>query len=130
MVEKTSDIRVFATELSKIVKDVTRRIRLVEERVERDEVQGDNLERAINVQSSEAKLQLESMTKNIKLMSDRVSMIESALNRIEKEMTKRATKAEVKQLDAYLSLMSPMTSKFVTKEEMERAIEEKTTKKY
>jgi len=59
-----------------------------------------------------------------------MSLVESAIGRIEKELAKRATKAELKQIESYMSLMSPITSKFVTKEEMERAIEDKIQKKY
>ena len=130
MVEKSSDMRVLATELVKRVNDETRRIRLVEQRLDRFETEIGNVESAIASQNTEFKGQLESISKGIKAVSDRLMVMENAIGRIEKELAKRATKGEVKQIESYMNLMSPITSKFVTKEEMERAIDEKTTKKY
>lgn len=130
MVEKTSDLRVLATELVRRANDETRRTRLLEQRVDRFEADMNSLENTISSNSAEIKLQLDSISKSIKAISDKIVVLENATSRIEKEIVKRATKAELKQLDSYISLISPITSKFVTKEEMERAMEEKFSKKY
>ncbi len=130
MVEKTSDIRVLATELVKRVNDETRRIRLVEQSVDRFGADIDNLESTISAQNVEFKTQIDSLAKQIKSLSDRLLVLENTAARIEKELAKRATKSELKQIESYINLVSPITAKFVTKEEMERAIDEKTSKKY
>lgn len=130
MVEKTSDIRVLATELVKRINDETRRIRLLEQSIDRFEADLENLEAAVAAQTADSRLEEDSVAKQIKSLSDRILILENAISRMEKEMAKRATKAELKQIDSYISLMSPMTTKFVTREEMERAINDKVSKKY
>lgn len=130
MVEKTSDIRVLATELVKRINDETRRIRLLEQSIDRFEADLENLESAVAAQTADFKSEEDSVAKQIKSLSDRLLVLENAISRMEKEMAKRATKAELKQIDSYISLMSPMTTKFVTREEMERAINDKISKKY
>lgn len=130
MVEKTSDIRVLATELVKRINDETRRIRLLEQSIDRFEADMENLEGSVAAQAADFKSETDSTAKQIKSLSDRLLVLENAISRMEKEMAKRATKAELKQIDSYISLMSPMTTKFVTREEMERAINDKVSKKY
>lgn len=130
MVEKTSDIRVLATELVKRINDETRRIRLLEQSIDRFEADLENLEAAVAAQTADSRSEEDSVAKQIKSLSDRLLVLENAISRMEKEMAKRATKAELKQIDSYISLMSPMTTKFVTREEMERAINDKVSKKY
>jgi len=130
MVDNPAGMRVLATELVKRVNDETRRIRLAEQRLDRFEADVGTLEGTISSQTGEFKSQLESISKGIKTLSDRMTLLENAVGRIEKELAKRATKAEMKQIESYMSLMSPITSRFVTKEEMQRAIDEKTQKKY
>lgn len=130
MVEKTSDLRVLATELVRRANDETRRTRLLEQKVDRFEADMQTIENTMSSYSGEIKVQLESIQKVVKSISDRLLVIENAVGRMEKEMAKRATKAEVKQLDSYISLVSPMTSRFVTREEMDRAINDKLVKKY
>lgn len=130
MAEIPSDIRVLATELVKRVNDETRRTRLLEQKVDRFEADIANLEGTIAAQNQEFKAKLNSIEKGIKSISDKITTIETAISRIEKELGKRATKGELKQIESYMDLMSPITTKFVTKEEMRRAIDEKTSKKY
>jgi len=130
MVEHSSDIRVLATELVKRVNDETRRIRLAEQRLDRFEADMANVEGTMTSHAAEMKGQMDSVNRSLKSLGDRLMVIENALERVEKELAKRATKAEFKQIESYMELMSPITSKFVTKEDVERAIEDKMTKKY
>ncbi len=130
MVERTGDMRILATELVKRVNDETRRIRLAEQRLDRTDAEVANLENTVSAHASDNKAQLDAINKSLKAMSDRLLVLEGAVGRIEKELVKRVTKAEFKQMESYMSLMSPITSKFVTKEEMERAIEDRVAKKY
>jgi glyceraldehyde-3-phosphate dehydrogenase/erythrose-4-phosphate dehydrogenase len=131
MVEtRPSDIRILTSELVKRINDETRRIRLAEQRLDRFEVAMDNLENTMSAYAAEMKSLIENINKNIKTLSDRIALTESAIGRIEKELAKRATKMELKQIESYMNLMSPITSNFVTKEEMQRAIEDKMQKKY
>jgi hypothetical protein len=123
-------MRVLATELVKRVNDETRRIRLAEQRLDRFEADMSNLEGTIAAHAAEMKAQMDLLTKSLKGLSDRMMVMENAMERVEKELAKRATKAEFKQIESYMNLMSPITSKFVTKEEMERAIDERSGKKY
>lgn len=130
MVDSPSGIRVLATELVKRVNDETRRIRLLEQRLDRVEAELNSLEVTVDSQNKDVKSQIDGLAKGLKSATDRIVLMESAVSRIEKELAKRATKAEFKQIESYMNLMSPITSKFVTKDEMERAIDERTVKKY
>ena len=127
---KPGEMRVLTSELVKRVNDETRRIRLAEQRLDRFEVAADNLENMVSSHALEMKAQLDNLAKSIKTLSDRMTMTESAIGRIEKELAKRATKMEIKQIESYMSLMSPITSRFVTREELERAIDDRVQKKY
>lgn len=123
-------MRILANELVKRANDETRRTRLLEQRVDRFETEINRIETMINAQTGEFKSQLEVIATGIKALSEKMAVMENAISRIEKELTKRATKGEVKQMESYINLMSPIASRFVTKEEMDRAIEEKIVKRY
>ena len=130
MAEMTSDIRILATELVKRVNDETRRTRLLEQKIDRFEAELTNLESAIDIRNEENKLALQNIADTLKNISDRMLVMENAIGRIEKELGKKATKSELKKIDTYMDLMSPITSKYVTRAELDRAIEEKNKKKF
>lgn len=130
MVDISSDMRILANELVKRANDETRRTRLLEQRVDRFEIEINRVEDLINSQTSEFKSQLEVIANGIKSLVERMTIMESSILRIEKELQKRATKGELKQIESYMDLMSPINSKFVTKEELNVIIEEKFAKKY
>jgi len=59
-------------------------------------------------------------------LSERLSGIESEIDKVNKGLNKAATKAEVKQIETFMNIVNPITSKFITKEELERMLEERS----
>jgi len=68
---------------------------------------------------------LERIIAKIGGIADRLTGIESELLRINKELGKSATRAEVKQLETYIDIMNPIKSKFITKNELDRILDER-----
>lgn len=130
MVEMSSDLKVLATELVKRVNGETRRTRLLEQKVDRFEAEISNLENTIKSQNSDLKNVLQNFEDTLKEISNRVLIMENSIKRIEKELSKKATKNEFKTIESYMELMSPITGNYVTRAEMERVISEKTQKKF
>ncbi len=130
MVEMSSDLKVLATELVKRVNGETRRTRLLEQKVDRFEAEISNLENTIKSQNSDLKNILQNFEDTLKEISNRVLIMENSIKRIEKELSKKATKNEFKTIESYMELMSPITGNYVTRAEMERVISEKTQKKF
>lgn len=130
MAESNIDIHILATELVKRVNDENRRTRLVEQKLDRVEADLNHVENTVRNQDKEMKEKLDKVAAGLKAINDSLTAIESAIMRMEKEISKRATKAEIRELESYMELISPVTTKFVTKEEMERAIDDKLFRKY
>ena len=128
MVE-TADIRVLTSELVKRMNEDTRRIRIMEQRADRIELSLSSVEQKIDSQMIELRSHVEKMSEQLKTISDKLIIFESEISKIVKDLGKKATKSDLKELESYISLMSPITSQFVTKEELERTLEEKAGKK-
>jgi hypothetical protein len=64
----------------------------------------------------------------ISTIADRLTGMENELLRINKELSKTASKSEVKQLEMYIDVMNPIKSKFVTKDELERTLDDRIKK--
>jgi SMC interacting uncharacterized protein involved in chromosome segregation len=123
--ERTTDLRVLAAELVKRMNEDVRRIRLLEQSIDRFEVNMSALEEGIYNQISELKTSLEKISENLRAVENKLALLESDISKIKGELTKKATKIEVKEMEAYTSLLSPILTKFVTKEELETLLEEK-----
>ena len=127
MVE-SADIRVLASELVKRMNEDSRRIRVMEQRADRIEMSLSSLEDNVSDQMGEIKSNIDKLSVDIKTISDKLIVLESEISKIVKDLGKKATRSDVKELESYISLMNPITSTFVTKEEMEKKIEEKNVR--
>ena len=125
MAENIGDIKNVTNELVRRTNEVTRRLRIMEQRADRIETHLADLEEKAITQMGDLKISLERIGSKISAVSDRLTAIESEISRINKGMGKTANKSEIKQLETYIELINPITSKFVTKDELERAFEEK-----
>lgn len=128
MVEKP-DVRAVTSELVKRINEDTRRIRILEQRMDRIENSLSGLEETVLTQMGDLKLSLERISNKIGTVADRLSSIENDILRVNKELGRAATKAEVKQLETFIDLVNPITSRFVTKDELERVLLERLGKK-
>jgi hypothetical protein len=66
---------------------------------------------------------------DIKNIIKNLSELRTEMMRINKDIDRTAKKSEVKELESMLDLYSPIKSKFTTKDEVERLIDEKLSKK-
>ncbi len=129
MVERTSDIRVLTSELVKRLNDNVRRIRLLEMNLERAETDKSSLEESLSLRAEELNKYLTSLKENVKNLIERVTELEAGLQIVHQELDRKATSNELKELENFISLISPANTTFVTKEELEKILEEKFGKK-
>ena len=110
-------------ELVKRLNEDTRRIRIIEQRIDRLENSIDTLQENALTQLNDLKLALEKINNKIVSVSEKLVSIEGEILRLSKEISKTATKRELKQMETFIDLINPITAKFVTKDEIERMID-------
>ena len=116
-------------EMVRRMNEYSRRIKNLEQRLDRVESRVENMEQTVLTQMNDLKISLERIGQKISGVSDRLNTIETEILRINKELGKTALKSDVKKLEMFIDLVNPITAKFVTKNELERALEEKIYKK-
>ena len=115
-------------ELVKRVNEDVRRIRIIEQRIDRLESSIDTLQENALTQLNDLKLALEKINNKIVSVSEKLVNIEGEILRLSKELSKTATKRELKQMETFIDLINPITAKFVTKDEVENMIENQIPK--
>jgi predicted nucleic acid-binding Zn-ribbon protein len=123
------DTQAIGSEAIKIVSANTRRIRAIEQRLDVLEMRIGAIEQKIIDEIEELKRSFEQINMDIRALSQNLSHIRSEILRVNKSLDKTAKKTEVKELESLLELYSPIKSKFVTREEVERLIDEKLGEK-
>ena len=106
----------------------SRRMKMIEQRIDRIDQQLQSLENTAISQMDSIRVNLERMIAKITGIAERLTSIENELLRINKDLGKTAGKAEVKQLETYIDIMNPIKSKFITKDELDRILDEKIKK--
>jgi len=124
-----TEMTAISSELVRRLNETSRRLRILEQKMDKLETSMDLLEENTLNQMNDMKIGLERIGTKIAAVGDKLTNIESDMAKINKELGKTATKAEVKQLETFIDLINPITSKFVTKDEMERAFEDKIGRK-
>jgi len=115
-------------ELVKRMNENARRLHLLEQKIERVESGMRGLDETVLTQLADLKLGLEKISNKLADISDRLATTENETARLNMRLDKAATKSEVKQLETFIDLINPITSKFVTKDELERALEDEAAK--
>ena len=123
------DIQLLSNELIRRINEDTRRIKAIEQEVERLESTSSTLEETLLTQMNDIKITLDKISQKITNVAERLNAIDTEVLRMNKEIGKTATKSEVKQLETFIDLVNPITAKFVTKEELERVLAERTFRK-
>lgn len=123
--EAPPDVTALSSEIVKMVNTNTRRIRTIEQRLSGTERRIGSLEEKIIDEIDDLRRGFEQIAMDIKALGENLSQIRAETLKINKNLDKTAKKAEVKELESLLDLYSPIKSKFVTREEVERLIEEK-----
>lgn len=128
MAEKEADIKVVTSELVKRINESGRRIRLFEQRMDRIDNSVSGLGDNALAQLDDLKFLIEKLNSEIVRIGERLSGMEDEIGRLKKDLDKTATKIELKQIETFIDVVNPITSKFVTKDEMERELEERMIK--
>jgi uncharacterized coiled-coil protein SlyX len=128
MVEKPTEASVLRELIIRANED-TRRIRLLEQRMEKLETSFDRVEENVLVQMKNLEVTLERFSNKLSLLTEKLNALEGEIQRIDKELAKTAKKTDVKQIESFIDLINPITSSFVTKQELESYIKEALSKK-
>ncbi|MBI2542834.1 MAG: hypothetical protein HYW24_01485 [Candidatus Aenigmarchaeota archaeon] len=122
------NVKALISELVKRINEDARRIRVVEQRMDRLDNSISALQDDTLTQLSDLKVFLDKINNKIITMSEKLVGIESEILRLNKELTKTATKRELKEMETFIDLVNPITSKFATRDEVERMIQDKLAK--
>ena len=122
--EQPQDTSIFSSEIVKMVNTNTRRIRAIEQRLSGSERRIGSMEEKIIDEMDELRRGFEQISLDIKALSENLSQIRSEMLKINKNLDRAAKKSEVKELESLLDLYNPIKSKFVTRDEVKRIIEE------
>jgi len=120
--------RTLTAELVKRINEDTRRIRIIEQRIDRLENSIESIQENTLTQLTDLKLALEKINNKIVSVSEKLVNIEGEILRLGRELSKTATKRELKQMETFIDLISPITAKFTTKDEVENMIENRIPK--
>lgn len=101
----------------------------MEQHISRIENSLSSLEESVILQMGEIKISLERINNKMAMAAERLSLIESEISKLGKSVGKSATKTELRQIESFIDLVNPITSKFVTKDELERAVDDVARKK-
>jgi uncharacterized coiled-coil protein SlyX len=116
-------------ELVNIINTSTRRIRALEQRLDGLEMRMGAIEEKIINEIGDVKKGFEEIYMDIKQIAKDMSELKGENLRINKTIDKTAKRTEVKELESLLDLYSPIKSRFTTRDEVERMIDEKLSKK-
>jgi len=124
-----ADVASVTNELVKRLNEYSIRIRNIEQRLERMESRIEDIEETVLNQMGGLRIGLEKISQNFSSFSDRLTAIENEVLRMNKELSKTALKSDIKKIETFIDVVNPVTSKFVTKEEVERLLEETVKRK-
>jgi len=127
--KETTDVQAFSNEVVKIISTNTRRIRALEQRLNGLEMRIGAIEEKIINEIEGIRKDFEEIHMDIKSIVKNLSELRGEILSINKTIDKTARKSEVKELESLLDLYSPIKSKFTTRDEVERLIDQKLSKK-
>lgn len=127
--KEAPNIQAFGTELVTRINTNTRRIRSLEQRYEGTEERISSLEERVIEELSNLKKGFEQIGSDIDKLSENIGELRSEFLKMTKNVEKSARKTEVKELESLIDLYNPIKSRFVSREEVEKLIEEKLGKK-
>jgi TolA-binding protein len=110
MVERSADIRILTSELVKRMNEDTRRIRTLEQRIDRFELSLASMEESFESKMQEMKKSLDQLSAGMKTVSEKITLFESEFQKVHREIEKRAMKMDLKEMENYISLMNPIAT--------------------
>ena len=119
------DVQAVLTELVRRENESSRRLRALEERSSLTEMRASTLQDLFLKLNEEKKVFNEKLSERLTNIENSILRIDNELMKINKNLEKMAKRTELKELENMLSFFNPIKTNFVTKEEVERIIEEK-----
>jgi len=123
MVER--DVQAILTELVRRENETSRRLRALEERSSLTEMRASTLQDSFLKMNEERKTFNEKLNERLINIENSILRIDNELVKINKILEKMAKKTELKEIENMLSFFNPLKTNFVTREEVERMIEQK-----
>jgi vacuolar-type H+-ATPase subunit I/STV1 len=105
-----------------------RRLRILEGDRNITKTRLNSLEEAMLTQRKEINKVLVEIKEEVFKQNDRIFKLENTLKEVISQLKKLATTTKIKELEDLIEIYNPIKSQFVTKEEIERIIEEKLKK--
>lgn len=127
--QKPKELKDMLSELVRRINEDRRRIRLMEQSIDRLENSLSSIESSVLSQMGDLKISLDRINSKLSLSAERLNLIESDITKLKKQASRGATKIELKQVESFIDLVNPVTSKFVTKDELDRAFDERLKRK-
>ena len=124
MAEK-KEVGVVLSELVRRLNEHGRRLRVMENRNSVIESKLNSIEDAMLKMNEDIKERFKEVADISKDFDAKFMKLENDINRVNKNMDKMAKKSELKELENMVSLFNPITSKFITKKDLERLLEER-----
>jgi predicted nucleic acid-binding Zn-ribbon protein len=123
------DMQTIGMEMSNRINTNTRRIRTLEQRMSAAESRIGALQEKVIDEIDRLRKSFDQISIDLKSVSENLSEIHSEILNINKNLDKTAKKAELKELENLLDLYNPIKSRFTTKDEVMRIIEDKISEK-
>lgn len=113
------------TEVVRRVKDVNRRIRDLEEKVRNLNARVNTVEDILLERTKKLNSELGDLTNDIETVQDRAANLEVDIKNLQRNQRKMVTRREISEIENYIDLMEPVSSAFVTENEVEEMMDEK-----
>ena len=127
--EPSMGVGALSGEIVRRINTNTRRIRTIEQRLDGLESRIGSLEEKLIDEIDNLRKSFDQISVDIKAVSESLSEIRGEILKINKTVDKTAKKAEIKELETLLEIYNPIKSQFVTRDQVERILEEKLGKK-
>ena len=117
------------TELVRRINDNTRRVRMIEQNIDVINTRIKGIEERVINDMDSLKKKLDELFLDIGEVSKSLNEVRGEILKINKNLDKTARKTEIKELEGLLELYNPIKSRFITRDEVERLLEEKVNKR-
>ena len=103
--------------------DHNRRIRLLEEKIDRITNAISVLEESLKEVKADVKIQNDRLKSKIDEMNRSLEEVRSEIEKLNSLLEKKADKTDLAELKSFIDVLNPIKSVFVTKDELKRALE-------
>lgn len=118
----SASIEEITSEIVKRLNENSRRVKKLEQKIGMMEDQMEAIQDAALNQMDDLRLSLERIVQNISSLAEKLRGIDDEILRINKKLNKAATKDEIKEVKTFIDIINPLTSTFVTKDELKRRL--------